>query len=70
MKEHAILFFNHIDDYLDTCMALNGSDGMDIIRKKRRDLKDRFHTLSKEEYQAEEADIFIEFIKLKSKDIV
>ena len=65
MKENIVLFLTHFDDYLDVCLELNGhKDGFDSIRKMKRELKAKSKEISIEEFYAQEADIFYEYLKL------
>ena len=65
MKEHIALFLTHFDDYLDTCLELNGcKDGFDSIRKMKSELRAKSKEISIEEFHTQEADIFYEYLKL------
>jgi hypothetical protein len=64
MKEYLEIFLTHFDDYLDTCLCLNGDDGFDNIRQMKYSLNAKRKEISLSEYHKQEAEIFCKYLKM------
>ena len=63
--ENMKLFFNHFDDFLDVCLALDYEDGFSNIREMKMEIKLKAQNkeITMEEYHNEEAEIFFMYLK-------
>jgi metal-dependent hydrolase (beta-lactamase superfamily II) len=63
--ENMKLFFNHFDDFLDICLALDYEDGFSNIREMKMEIKLKAHNkeITMEEYHNKEAEIFFVYLK-------